>query len=143
MTHFFSGSAAEGACPLNPPTPERIVGAGVWGNKLLVVKKGLINTIINTIHGPGARGAEVFKQSPWAPRGLPGRFWGFPEGYFGGGAEVPRGVFWGGGWGSSRGILGRGLGNWGAGLDRESGLPCGLQEAKGPQPQRSIADTRW
>ena len=120
----------------------------MWVNKLLVVKKGLINTIINYIHGPGARGAEGIKQSTWAPRGLPGRFWGFPEGYFGGGAEVPRGVFWGGGWGSSRGILGRGLGfprgiwgrglgNWGAGLDRESGLPCGLQEAKRPQPPRT------
>ena len=81
--------------------------------------------------------------APLGPPGVPGRVWGFPEGHFGGGAGVPRGIFWGVGWGSPRGILGRGLGNWGAGLDRESGLPCGLQEAKRPQPQRSIADTRW
>ena len=49
-----------GAALSNPPTPERSVGAGVWVNKLLVVKRVLINTIINYIHGPGARGAEAY-----------------------------------------------------------------------------------
>ena len=95
----------------------------MWVNKLLVVKKGLINTIINYIHGPGARGAEPYKQSTWAlggfrggsgdsprgisggggggsPRGILGRGLGCPKGYFGEGAGVPRGVFGGGGWGT-------------------------------------------
>ena len=58
-TPLLFGVGGSGRRPVNPPTPERIVGAGVWVYKLLVVKKGLINTIINTIHGPGARGAEV------------------------------------------------------------------------------------
>ena len=80
-----------GAARSNPPTPERSVGAGVWVNKLLVVKKGLINTIINTIHGPGARGVESLEASTWAPGDSP---------------SVPRGIPGD----SPRGILGRGLG---------------------------------
>ena len=39
-TLFFSGAAAVGAALSNPPTPEPVGGAGVWVNKLLVVKKG-------------------------------------------------------------------------------------------------------
>ena len=53
---FFSGSAAEGACPLNPPTPERSVGAGVWGNKLLVVKKGFNKYYFKVCTRPGGPG---------------------------------------------------------------------------------------
>ena len=33
---FFSGSAAEGAALLSPPTP-RDEGSGVWVNRLLIV----------------------------------------------------------------------------------------------------------
>ena len=35
-TFFFSGSAAEGAALLSPPTPTP-EGSGVWGNRLLIV----------------------------------------------------------------------------------------------------------
>ena len=55
-TFFFSGAATEGACPLNPPTPERSVGAGVWGNKLLVVKKGFNKYYYKYYSRPGGPG---------------------------------------------------------------------------------------
>ena len=55
-TLFFSGSAAVGAALSNPPTPERIVGAGVWGNKLLVVKKGFNKYYYKYYSRPGGPG---------------------------------------------------------------------------------------
>ena len=38
-TPLLFGVGGSGRRPVDPPTPERIVGAGVWDNKLLVVKK--------------------------------------------------------------------------------------------------------
>ena len=45
-TPLLFGVGGSGRRPVNPPTPERSVGAGVWGNKLPVVKKGF-----NKYHG--------------------------------------------------------------------------------------------
>ena len=53
---FFFGSAAEAACPLNPPTPEPVGGAGVWVNKLLVVKKDFNKYYYKLYSRPGGAG---------------------------------------------------------------------------------------
>ena len=71
----------------------------MWGNKLLVVKKGFNKYYYKYYSRPGGPGAESHKLPPWAPGVFPG---GSPGGPGGRGAEwstlVPRGAFGGGGW---------------------------------------------
>ena len=98
---FFSGSAAEGACPLNPPTPKPVVGRGVWVNKLLVVKKGFNKYYYKYYSRPGGAGGPEVQRAhlgPWGfPECAPWDSGGFPEGYFGEGAGRARGGGGGGG----------------------------------------------
>ena len=55
-TPLLFGVGGSGRRPVNPPTPERSVGAGVWGNKLLVVKKGFNKYYYKYYSRPGGAG---------------------------------------------------------------------------------------
>ena len=81
-----------GAARSNPPTPEPVGGAGVWVNKLLVVKKGFNKYYYKYYSRPGGAGGCVVLVAnlgpPGVPRVCPG---GSPRGHLGEGAEqLPR-----------------------------------------------------
>ena len=61
-------------------TPERIVGAGVWVDKLLVIRRGFNKYYYKYYSRLGGPGAEEDKLSPWVlgvcPGGSPGGIWG-------------------------------------------------------------------
>ena len=61
-----------GAALSNPPTPERSVGAGVWVNKLLVVKKGFNKYYYKYYSRPGGPGGCGALVAHLGPRGFPG-----------------------------------------------------------------------
>ena len=59
-----------GAALSNPPTPERSVGAGVWVNKLLVVKKGFNKYYYKYYSRPGGAGGGAIQVAHLGPRAV-------------------------------------------------------------------------